>query len=130
MPSQIIYAGAVFIVKGWVENGRCQVLDLLEELEKQGDTDAIRLFNLIKRIADHGITHNRHHVRPLDEHIFEFKAPNTGRILFFFDRGRLIVCEHGFRGKKGDEDRFIKKQIKKVIRIREDYLDEAGENER
>ena len=125
MPTEEIYAGAVFEVKGWIEKETCQVLDFLGELADNSDTDAERLLNLIQRIADQGITHNQRHVRPLDDHIFEFKAPNTGRILFFYDKGRLIICSHGFTGKKGNEQKFINKQIKKANRIRDDYFDEV-----
>ena len=126
MPTEKIYAGSSFEVRGWVENDTCQVLEFLDELEENGDSDAERLYNLITRIADHGITHNKRHVRPLDNDIFEFKAPNTGRILFFYDKGRLIVCSHGFTGKKGNEQRFIAKQIEKAVSIKEKYFDEAG----
>lgn len=126
MPTEQIYPGTVFEVRGWVENDTCQVLEFLEELMENGDSDAERLFNLIERIANHGITHNKRHVRPLDDDIFEFKAPNTGRILFFYDKGRLIICSHGFTGKKGNEQRFIAKQIKKAVSIKDKYFDEAG----
>lgn len=125
MPTEEIYAGSVFEISGWVENGNCQVLGFLDELADNGDSDAERLFNLITRIADNGITHNQRHIRPLDENIFEFKAHNTGRILFFYDKGHLIICSHGFTGKKGNEQKFINKQIKKANRIRDDYFDEV-----
>lgn len=124
MPTEEIYVGRAFAVRGWVENGKCQVIEFLEKLADDGDSDAERLYNLITRIADEGITFNQRHVRPLDDNIFEFKAPNTGRILFFYDKGNLIICAFGFTGKKGNENKFIAKQIKKASRIRDDYFDE------
>lgn len=127
MPTEEIYAGSVFRVSGWIENDACQVLDFLDELEENGDSDQARLLYLIQKMADHGIIRNKQQVRPLDESIFEFKAPNTGRILFFYDKGHLIICSHGFSGKKGNEKKFIERQIKKANRIREDYFDEVGE---
>lgn len=127
MPTEEIYAGSVFRVSGWIENDACQVLDFLDELEENGDSDQARLLYLIQKMADHGIIRNKQQVRPLDENIFEFKAPNTGRILFFYDKGHLIICSHGFSGKKGNEKKFIERQIKKANRIRKDYFDEVGE---
>ncbi len=125
MPTEEIYTGKVFKVSGWSENGECQVLEFITELANNGDSDAERLYNLIKRIADEGQTQNQRHIRSLDDDIFEFKAPNTGRILFFYDKGHLIICAYGFTGKKGNEQKFIAKQKKKASRIRDDYFDET-----
>jgi hypothetical protein len=111
-------------VRGWVENEKCLVLGFLEELEANGDTDSVRLNNLIVQTADNGIRYNKTHIRPLGDDIYEFKAPNTGRILFFYDKNRLIICAHGFTGKKGNERKFIKTQIEKAKRIKDDYFAE------
>lgn len=125
MPTERIFQGAKFDIHGWIENEECQVLEFLEELEANGDSDAVRLNNLIIQTANEGIIRfNERHIRQLDDNIFEFKAPNTGRILFFYDKNRLIICAHGVSGKKGSEDRFIKKQVKKANRIRDDYFAE------
>lgn len=127
MPTERIYKGAKFEIRSWVENDSNIVLDFLEELEENGDSDGTRLFALIKRTGDIGITHNQRQIRSLDDDIYEFKAPNTGRIMFFYDKNRLIICAHGFTGKKGNEAKFIQRQIKKAIEVRKDYFREKGE---
>ena len=124
MPTQEIYRGRKFSVSGWVENGKLLLREFLDELEAKGNSDAERLQSLIVRTADEGPTHNQRHMRPLDDNIFEFKGTNTGRVLFFYDKGRLIICSHGFSGKSGNEQKRIAKEIKKANRIREDYFDE------
>jgi len=126
MPTEQIYPGRVFEIRGWVENDSCQVLDFLEYLRENGDSDAERLENLMMRIADNGVTHNKLHSNPLSENIYEFKAPKTGRILYFYDKNYLIICSHGFKGKKGNEKKFIKGQIEIAERIRDDYFSENG----
>ncbi len=78
-------------------------------------------------MADKGVILNKKQVRPLGDKIYEFKAPNTARILFFYDKGRLIICSHGFSGKSGNEKKLIQKQIKRAKRIREEYFKEVGE---
>src|SRR5437763_6064702 len=123
MPIEEIYKGRKFSVVGWVENGKLLVREFLDELAANGNSDAERLRNLIQRTADEGPTHNQRQMRQLDDHIFEFKAPNTGRILFFYDEGQLIICSHGFTGKSGSEQKKIAKAISKANRIRDDYLD-------
>ncbi len=126
MPTEKIYKGAKFEVRGWIEGDSCQVLEFLKELEENGDSDGTRLYTLVKRIADNGVTHNQRHIRSLGDDIYEFKAPNTARIMFFYDKNQLIICAQGFTGKKGNEDKFIKRQIQKAKGIREDYFREKG----
>ena len=127
MPTERIYKGAKFEIRSWVEDDSIIVLDFLDELAANGDSDAERLNTLMIRTADNGATNNIRHVRSLGDDIYEFKAPNTGRIMFFYDKNRLIICAHGFTGKKGNEDKFIKRQIKKAIAVKEDYFREKGE---
>ena len=127
MPTERIYRGAKFEIRSWIENDSCQVLDFLKELEENNDSDSERLSYLIERTANHGVTHNKQQMRPLDDDIYEFKAQNTARILFFYDKNKLIICSHGFTGKKGKGNKSIKGQIEKAARIKEDYFREKGE---
>lgn len=129
MPAEEFYVGAKFTIKVWVENDTCEVLNFLDELNANGDSDYERLYYLIEKMANNGIILNKRHVRPLEDDIFEFKAPNTGRILFFYDKGHLIICSHGFTGKKGSEKKFIAKQNKKAVSIKEKYFDEEFDEE-
>lgn len=128
MPTQEIYQGKLFEVRGWVDGDSCLALDFLRELAKSGDSDAERLFYLIKRTADEGVLQNNRHVRSLGDGIFEFKAPNTARICFFYDKDvrSLIICTHGFTGKKGNEKKYIQRQIEKAVKIKKDYFGEKG----
>jgi hypothetical protein len=101
-----------------VEDGVNIVREFLKELKANGDTDAARLYSLMKQTADNGVTFNIRQVRSLGDDIYEFKALNTARIMFFYDKNRLIICAHGFTGKKGNEKRHIKKQIEKATEIK------------
>lgn len=131
MPTEELYRGTQFVVRAWIENGVCPVMQFLEELNRNGNSDAKRLFNLITRVADNGMTHNKQHVRSLEDGILEFKAPNTARILFFYDciKGTLIICTHGFTGKRGAGNKNIPREIEKAKKIREDYLSQEGRNQ-
>lgn len=127
MPTEEILKGTKFEIRSWVENDSNVILDFLDELIGNGDTDGARLFALIERTADNGVTHNKRHYNTLGDGIFEFKAPNTGRIAFFYDENKLIICSHGFTGKMGSENKSIQKQIKKALKVKEDYFREKGE---
>ncbi len=128
MATKEILKGPKFEIRAWVDNaGKCQVLEFLEELEADGNSDWDRLNFLIKRLANVGITYNNRQMRELRNGIFEIKAPNTARILFFYDANRLIICSHGFTGKKGKGNKSIKGQIETAFNIRREYLREKGE---
>jgi len=127
MPTEKIYAGAKFEVRSWVDGGINVVMRFLEELCKNGDSDGVRLNNLIMHTADHGLRFNERHIRALGDGIYEFKAPNTCRIMFFYDKNKLIICSHEFTGKRGNDDKFIKRQLKTAEAVRTDYFKEKGE---
>ena len=126
MPTAEILKGNKFEIRSWLEDDSNVILDFLDALADNGDNDGARLYALIKRTADNGVTHNKRHFNILGDGIFEFKGPNTGRIAFFYDENKLIICSHGFTGKKGNADKFIKKQIEKAIEIKEAYFREKG----
>jgi hypothetical protein len=126
MPTEELYRGRVFTVKAWVDGDSCPVLDFLEELELNGDSDAGRLNYLIERTADHGVIKNKRQSRYLSNDIYEFKAPNTARILYFYDKGHLIICSHGFTGKPGSAQKNINNEIKQAEKIRKAYFKEKG----
>ena len=65
--------------------------------------------------------------KDLGDGIFEFRRrPSSGahlRVLWFYDRGRIVVCTHAFvkAGKKTPP-----REIEKAQRIRERYLREKA----
>ncbi|MBP6003689.1 MAG: type II toxin-antitoxin system RelE/ParE family toxin [Pyrinomonadaceae bacterium] len=126
MPTVEIVKGNCFEIRGWVKDGECQVLDFLSELAGNGNPEADRLLWLIRKTAENGVSGNIRHVRSLGDEIFEFKGNDTARVLFFYDRGKLIICSHGFAGKKGNEKKFIKDQKAKAVVIRAAYFAERG----
>lgn len=128
MPTEKLVEGPHFSIYGWVgTDGKCQVLEFLKKLEADGDSDGDRLNFLIKRVANVGITHNKRQMRDLGNGIFEIKAPNTARIMFFYDSNRLIICSHGFTGKKGKGNKSSKGQIERALSIRQEYFRQKDE---
>jgi hypothetical protein len=129
MSVQQIRAGAKFKVYAWRDEASCEVLEFLEGLEANGDSDAQRILNLIDRTANQGAPRNEKHCRLLDDGIYEFKAPNTARVLWFYDAGRIIICTHGFSGKRG-RGKTSKSEIERAKSIRRLYLKEKNDASR
>jgi phage-related protein len=123
MPIQLLHAGAKFDIYAWGDEQHCDTLEFLEQLEKDSNSDANRLLYLITRTANHGPPNNEQQSRSLGDSIFKFKAPNTARLLWFYDANRIIICTHGFSGKRG-KGKTPRKEIGRAKQIRKEYLEE------
>ncbi len=129
MPVREITQGQRFRILAWGDDEHCEVLEFLEELRGNASHDAARLVYLINRIARQGAPQDEHQCRTLGDGIFEFKAPSTARILWFYDAGRIIICTHGFSGKRG-QGKAPKSEIKRAKNIRKQYLEEQQHGNR
>ncbi len=128
MPTIPLFNGPQYEIRAWVDKvGRCQVLDFLKQLRADGNPDAQRLSYLMERTAETGMIRNERQVKMLEDGIFEFKASNSARVLFFYDRNRLIICSHGFAGKSGSARKNVKAQMELARQIRKEYFDTKGE---
>lgn len=126
MATHLIYEGRLFKIYAWKEKDSCQVLDFLSKLDEESNNDSKRLVYLIQRTASVGIIKNERQSRLLENGIYEFKAPNTSRILYFLDKGSIIICTHGFGGKHG-AGKTVKKEIERATEIKDRYL--RGKND-
>lgn len=129
MPVREVAQGQRFRIFAWGDDEHCEVLEFLEELRSNANPDAARLLYLITRTAQQGAPENEQQCRPLGDGIFEFKAPFTARILWFYDAGRIIICTHGFSGKRG-RGKTSKSEIKRAKDIRRQYLEEQQHGHR
>jgi phage-related protein len=125
MPIQLLVEGKRFAVYAWGTHNDCAVKQFLLELQADGDTDADRLWVLINRIAEEGQINNPQHCRLLEDGIFEFKAPHMARLLWFYAKGKLVICTHGFKGKKGS-GKTPRREIERAKQVRTDYNEEDG----
>jgi hypothetical protein len=101
MPIELLYAGTKFDIYAWGDEYHCATVEFLERLQENSPSSANRLLYLINRTAKHGALRNEQQSRSLEDGIFEFKAPNTARLPWFYDANRIIICTHGFSGKRG-----------------------------
>ena len=115
-----------FSIWAWEEGGECPVLEFLERLEKDSNSDAARLLYLFARTAEHRHPNNEQQCKHLDDGIWEFKASNGARVLWFYDEGRIIVCTHGFVKKK---QKTPPEEIRRAKRIRKKYFEEKNDEQ-
>lgn len=112
-----------FLIFGWLENDRCPVLEFLQDLKRDGAIDYRKMVARLKLLADNGAPSNEEQCKKLEDDIWELKAGDGIRILWFYERERLIICTHGFRKK------FQKTppgEIEKARSILQKYRQEGG----
>jgi hypothetical protein len=99
-PIHKIRAGAQFTIYAWVRVGTCDTREFLEELERNIPNEHKRIMAVIEFTAAYGPPKNQLKCRKLQgdnaEGLFEFKSPGGARIIWFYDRNRMIICSHGF----------------------------------
>lgn len=76
------------------------MLDLLESAGAPGER---LLADLQERVPNHGPLHNSEASKPLRDKILEFREPTkkggTLRVLYFYDKGHVVVCANGILKK-------------------------------
>lgn len=73
--------------------GECAVERFLEELGPNLEANVSGMYALLDRVAEHGPPNNTDLSHQLRGDIWEFIKGRI-RILYFCDRGRVIVCTH------------------------------------
>jgi len=105
------------------ERGECQTLNLLMSFEK-GDKKRRKharalLAMLREYVPVFGAPKATERCEPLEDGIYAFRSPASQiRILWFYEKGRVIICTHAFL-KPGQ--RLDRTQLDRAKRIRAGY---------
>ncbi len=118
-----IFRGRRFRVEAWGDEDHCSLNDFLQDLEKINYKEFRKIMALVQFSANEGPPRNEEKCRNLEgdhaEGLFEFKTPGGVRILWFYDKGSLIVCTHGFMKKRQETPL---EEIRRAQGIRQRYL--------
>jgi phage-related protein len=127
MATLTIYEGKQYRIEAWAEGDRCGLLEFLESLKRDNGKEYDRIWARIKTSADDGPPRNIHLCRKLEgdhaEGLLEFKTGGGVRVLWFYDKGKLIICTHGFVKKRMDTPR---REIERAQRIRQIYFQQKN----
>ena len=94
-----ICGGSQAKVYAFAKEGHAELMTFLDGLTEDAPKVAETVAAFLQRIADHGAPfHNKELCRELDDGIYEFKKGQV-RILWFWERGRVMICTHGFSKK-------------------------------
>ena len=133
--------GQAFKIFALVVDEQCALLEFLNGLSEAMPDENAKLMRLLDNTAQSGPPRNEQKCRLLRDGVWEFKTPGGVRVLWFYDRGKLIICTHGFVKKKqktspGEIERALRlKQLyenaeseKKTLTARENKHEKSDEN--
>lgn len=100
------------------DQGAVPLLDFLENLGANQRSSVNGMYNLLVRCAEFGPPRNADLKHHLGDGIFELIKGRL-RVLFFTEKGKLVICTHGFVKKTR---KTPKREIDAAKRIRQRYL--------
>jgi phage-related protein len=114
MDLQFLIEGRCFTLFS-IETGE-STTDFLMDLKRDDIDEYDRINRRIEQLAERGPTRRRNEFNTLGPELYEAKSKGGARVVFFYDKNRIVICACGF-GKKA---RKTPKQILKTARTRKD----------
>lgn len=99
--------------------GQCRVREVMDALERSDKASHDQVVALLDRVSRHGPPSDPRKSRHLGDAIYELKTARGWRLVYFFDRGRLVVCAELLRKPKARELRLA---VTRARRVRQEYL--------
>ncbi len=119
-----VITSSTWVVAAVVDDrGCCSVRETLDVVEVSDRAAHAELIARLGRISHAGPPRDESRSRHLGDGVFELKTPRGFRLIYFFDRGRLIVCSELCRKPKPRELRGI---IQRAQRLRTAYFAAAA----
>jgi hypothetical protein len=111
------------------DNGTFPTIDFLEQLAAANKDSYDRLMAQLAQVSEHGpITNDKRKSRILknDPKIYEFKTKDANRITWFYDKGSVILCTHGFHKPN---EKTLQQEIKTAVKWNKRYFEAKAKNE-
>ena len=105
------------------ERGRCSVRESLDEVRVTDLAAHAQLLGLLGRVSQSGPPRDERRSRHLGEGIFELKTSRGFRLVYFFERRRLIVCSELCRKPKPRE---LRGMVRRAQHLRAAYLADSA----
>jgi hypothetical protein len=121
IPLPVAVAEPKFRIFALGENGKYPTIDFLENLKAKNEDSYNRLIAELSHVSENGpITNDKRKSRLLqsDPKIYEFKTKDLNRITWFYDKGSIILCTHGYQKPKPKE---LKQEIKVAVKWHKRY---------
>ena len=118
MDVDLIREGRSFTIYTLIYGDRHDLSALLQDLKQSGSNELSKIVCRLDNLAEYGSTRNRTLYNSLGDGLFEAKTYGGTRAIFFYERGRLVICTSGFKKKRG---RTPPMQITRAKKRRDDF---------
>lgn len=95
------------------------VAEYLARLDQDNTQAHDQIVRRLEQLAERGPSRKRDEFNDLGHDLYEAKAKSGPRVIFFYDRERIVICSHAF-GKQGQKT--PRKEIEKALARQRDYL--------
>jgi len=94
------------------------VAEYLAELEAHDTQGHDQIVRRLHQLAARGPSRKKDEFNNLGHDLYEAKAKAGSRVIFFYDRERIVICSHAF-GKQGQKT--PRKEIEKAVSRKRNY---------
>jgi putative component of toxin-antitoxin plasmid stabilization module len=122
-----VITSSTWIIAAVVDDrGRCSIREALDAVAVTDRAAHAQLLALLDKTALAGPPRDERRSRHLGEGVFELKTPRGFRLVYFFERRRLIVCSELCKKPKPRELQGI---IRRAQHLRAAYLAASAEGD-
>lgn len=117
-----IIQGLHFKIVAIAHEGECGTEEFIQKLLKERLKEFNSLVSLLQHLAHGGQIRNEEKCKHItgSNGLFELKPSKQARLIFFYDKGKVVVCTNGFIKKQG---RIPPMELDKAHKLQKLYLD-------
>jgi phage-related protein len=105
--------------------GECDLIEFLDSLGANLQGDGDHMLSLLERVSINGPPRNTEICHQIQNDLWEFIKGRL-RVLWFYDKGRIVVCTHGF---VKSSPKTPKAEIAKATTVRAQYFAAKARND-
>lgn len=117
MDLQLLMEGQAFTLYAILQGE--DVEEYLGELEKRDARAHDQIVRRLQQLAERGPSRKRDQFNNLGRDLYEAKATSGPRVVFFYDRDRIVICSHAFDKQT---QRTPRREIERALSRKRDYL--------
>ncbi len=95
------------------------IVEYLERLEQDNTQAHDQIMSRMKQLADKGPSKKKDQFNSLGNGLYEAKAKSGPRVIFFYDKNKIVICSHAF-DKQGQKT--PKREIDKAMTRKNRYV--------
>lgn len=105
-----------------LEVGTRTVRSFLSKLEKDDKGEFARMMRRLVHLSDQGVSRKKDEFNSLGNDLYEAKTKRGSRIIFFYDKEKIVICTTGFHKKTAKTPLDVIKTAQNRKKAYEDHV--------